>query len=509
MKRRGKAIKQRPKAARRVASAKVRPARPLAKARSSSKPDLRRELNDTLEQLAATSEVLRVISGSPGDLEPVFKAMLEKATHICEAKFGMLWLAEEGGLRAVASHGLPAEFAEARRGFPIFHSGPDLPFGRLTKTKRLVHVADIRTEPGYARGFPPLVELADVGGARTLLIVPMLKEKVLVGAITIYRQQVRPFADKQIALVSNFAAQAVIAIENTRLLTELHQRTDDLTESLERQTATSEVLGVISRSKFELQPILQSVVDTAMRLCRAEQAVLFRDDGGIYRFAAGHSAIPAYLEIERENPIEPGHGSVVGRAAMTRKVARIDDAWTDPLYEKKDDAKLSGIRTMIGVPLMREGEPIGVIALARNRVEPFTDREIELVTTFADQSVIAIENVRLFEAEQQRTRELTESLEQQTATSEVLSVISSSPGDLQPVFKAILANAVSICAAKNATFWFYEDAAFRVVARHSGEIPREYRDCGAQAWPEIRTWPFARYKTDRPHYRLCGPAGLS
>ena len=196
-----------------------------------------------------------------------------------------------------------------------------------------------------------------------------------------------------------------------RLYQQLRQRTDDLSESLQQQTATSEVLGVISRSKFELQPILQSVVDTAARLCRAEQAVIFRLEGGLYRFAAGHSVDAAYLEIERQTPIAPGSGTAVGRAAISRQVARIDDAWTDPLYEKKHEAKVGGIRSIIGVPLMREGEPIGVIALARGRIDPFSDREIELVTTFADQAVIAIENVRLFESVEARTRELTKSLE--------------------------------------------------------------------------------------------------
>ena len=234
--------------------------------------------------------------------------------------------------------------------------------------------------------------------------------------------------------------------------------------SLEQQTATSEVLGVISRSKFELQPILQSVVDTAMRLCRADQAVIFRQDNGVYRFAAGYSVNPEYLEIERQNPILPGPETVVGRAALSRSVARIDDAWTDPLYQKKRDAKIAGVRSMIGVPLMREGEPIGVIALARGRVEPFVEREIELVATFADQAVIAIENVRLFEAEQQRTRELTESLEQQTATSEVLKVISSSPGELQPVFATMLEKAVRICDAKFGNVYRWDGEALNMVA---------------------------------------------
>jgi signal transduction histidine kinase len=237
---------------------------------------------------------------------------------------------------------------------------------------------------------------------------------VPIGVIVLTRSAVRPFTDKQIELATTFADQAAIAIENVRLFEAEQQRTRELTESLEQQTATSELLSVISRSKFELQPILQSVVDTAARLCRAEQSLIYRLEGGVYRFAAaasGQLIPPAYLEIERQTPISPGPGTVVGRAAMNRRVVLIEDAWTDPLYEKKEDAKIGGVHSMIGVPLMREGEPIGVIGLARTGVEPFVEREIELVRTFADQAVIAIENVRLFESVEARTRELAKSLE--------------------------------------------------------------------------------------------------
>ena len=242
-------------------------------------------------------------------------------------------------------------------------------------------------------------------GYNSLIFTPMIRDDKVIGAIGTAHREPKPFSDKQVALLRAFAAQAVIAIENTRLLSELR-------ESLQQQTATSEVLGVISRSKFELQPILQSVVHTAARLCRAEQAVIFRLEGGVYRFAAGYSIVPAYLEIERRTPISPGPGTLIGRAAMSRQVVRISDAWTDPLYEKKEDAKIGGHRSMIGVPLMREGEPVGVIGLSRSRVDPFAEREIELVSTFADQAVIAIENVRLFESVEARTRELARSLEE-------------------------------------------------------------------------------------------------
>ena len=209
-------------------------------------------------------------------------------------------------------------------------------------------------------------------------------------------------------------------------------------EARRQQSALAEVLSAISGSKFELQPVLDRVVRTAARLCRARKAVIFRFDDGVYRFAAGYSISPAYLEIERRSEISPGPGTLVGRVATARRAMRIDDAWADPLYERKEDAKVGKLRSMLGVPLLRDGEPIGVIGLSRSRIDPFSDRDVELVTTFANQAVIAIENVRLFEAEQQRTRELTESLEQQKAAAEVLQVISRSQGELEPVFATML-----------------------------------------------------------------------
>ena len=248
----------------------------------------------------------------------------------------------------------------------------------------------------------------------------------------------------------------------------------ELKEALDRQRATAEVLSAISRSKLELQSILQSVVDTASQLCCADVSVIFRLEGGVYRFAAGYSLDPVYLEHERRTPISPGPGTVVGRAAMSREVVQIEDAWTDPLYKQKAAVKISGGRSMIGVPLMRDGEPIGVIGLARTRVEPFTQREIELVTTFADQAVIAIENTRLFEAEHQRTRELSESLEQQTATSQILQVISGSPGELQPVFQTILENATRICEAKFGVLALYQNDLFRITGTYN--VPAAYAD---------------------------------
>ena len=416
--------------------------------------------------------MLRVISSSPGDLQPVFAAMLENAVRICGAKFGNLWLCDGELFRIGATYGAPPAYVEYLRREGPFRADARVGIGRLAQTRQTYQVADVAAQPTHNDKLR--VATIDLAGARTVLGVPMLKDGKVVGSIVIYRREVQPFTEKQVALVENFAAQAVIAIENTRLLNELRHRTADLTESLEQQTATAEVLGVISRSKFELQPILQSVVGTAMRLCRADQAIIYRPQSGTYRFAAGHSTVPEYLEIEKQTKIVPGHGTVVGRAALTRQVARVDDPLADPLYEKKDDAKVGGVRSMIGVPLMRDGEPIGVIGLARNRVEPFTDHEIELVTTFADQAVIAIENVRLFEAEQQRTRELTESLQQQSATADVLKVISRSTFDLQTVLDTLVESAARLCDADSAAIHRPDGNSYPYVASYG--YSREYRE---------------------------------
>jgi GAF domain-containing protein/class 3 adenylate cyclase len=239
-----------------------------------------------------------------------------------------------------------------------------------------------------------------------------------------------------------------------------------LDEARRQQSALAEVLSAISGSKFELQPVLDRVVRTAARLCRARKAVIFRFEDGIYRFVAGYSISPAYLEIERRSKISPGPGTLVGRVATVRCAVRIDDAWSDPLYERKEDAKVGKLRSMLGVPLLRDGEPIGVIGLSRSRVDPFSDRDVELVTTFANQAVIAIENVRLFEAEQLRTRELTESLEQQKAAAEVLQVISRSQGELEPVFATMLEKAVRICSATFGNIYRWDGELLHIVATH-------------------------------------------
>ncbi|MEJ2375655.1 MAG: GAF domain-containing protein, partial [Pseudolabrys sp.] len=359
------------------------------------------DLSESLEQQTATSEILGVISRSPTNLQPVFDAIVENAAHLCDASNASVYRVEGDEMYHVANYG----------GVGIVGAGESRPVtegslsGRAVIGREIIHFHDALAVADELPDSRAAIERENI---RTSLAIPLMRGDALLGVFVARRNVVRDFTDKQIALLKTFADQAVIAIENTRLFNELRERTDDLTQALEQQTATAEVLSVMSRSKFDLMPVLQSVVDTAARLCRADQAVIFRLEDGLYRFAAGYSLHPEYLEIERANPISPGSGTAVGRTAMSRAVVCIEDAMSDAGYQVKEQAAVGNLRTIIGVPLLRDGEPIGVIALARSRVEPFSEREIELVTTFADQAVIAIENVRLFEEIQETSRQLEE-----------------------------------------------------------------------------------------------------
>ena len=429
--------------------------------------DRNRQLTEALEQQTATSEILRVISSSPTDIQPVLDTVAESAARLCESVDAQIFRVEGDIVRKVASYGSIS---------PVFAVGETRPIGRgrsflvdrSIHDGQTIHIHDIRTESetDYADVKRAMVDL----GIRTALAVPLLREGIPIGAILIRRTEVRPFTEKQIALLKTFADQAVIAIENVRLFNELQVRNRDLTEALEQQTATGEVLRVIASSPTELQPVLDTVIANAVRLIGAEHGHIRQYDGEFLQVVAYCNVGAEEVTALHEKQLRPGRDTAPGRAFLERKPIHIPnlelelelkEGYTPPPYRAG---------TILVVPMLREGASIGTLSIWRKRVMPFTERQIELVTTFADQAVIAIENVRLFQELQVRNRDLTEALEQQTATGEILRVIASSPTDLQPVLDVVAESAARLCEADDALIRRLDGNVIRLVA-HYGRIP--------------------------------------
>jgi two-component system, NtrC family, sensor kinase len=420
------------------------------------------DLTEALEQQTATGEILRVISSSPTDIQPVFDAIVASAVRLCDARFSAVFRFDGELITVGTQHGsTPEELAVTRAVFPA-RATRGTAAGRAILERAVVHIHDIRTDPEYV-ATPALESL----GYRTALAVPMLREGNAIGVLLNWRRDVSPFTDKQISLVKTFADQAVIAIENVRLFTELEARNTELRVALEQQTATSELLKVIGRSTFDLQPVFDTLAENAVRLCEAGRAFIYRFDGQLLQLMGTHNVSPELRAFVEAYPNAPGRHGGSARAALERRTVHILDADADPDYTFHPHLETDPIRTVLAVPMLRTDELLGVIFIYRHEVRPFTDGQIALMETFADQAAIAIENARLLTELRAKNADLTEALEQQTATSDILRVISSSPTDAQPTFDAIAASATRLCEAANGLVMRFDGQLLHLAAHHN------------------------------------------
>ena len=426
------------------------------------------ELKESLEQQTATSEILGVIASSPTDIQPVLDVVAENAARLCEATNTLIYRVTDEGLLIVAQCGpmpAPPPLQPISRGLPV---------GRAVVDRQTIHVRDMAEE--IKTEFPEAP--SGITGTRTALATPLIREGIAIGTILIRRTEVRPFTPAQIKLLETFADQAVIAIENVRLFQELK-------ESLEQQTATNEILGVIASSPTDVQPVLDVVAENAARLCDAKDAIIHRLEGDLARVVASHGSIP--LTRPAVEGFRPSRSDPPGRAMIDGKTVHVHDIVAELVTEfpeSRAHQQISGSRTILVTPLLREGVCIGAIMIRRTEVRPFTDNQIKLLETFASQAVIAIENVRLFKEPQERNAELREALEHQTATAEVLSIISRSPTDVQPVLDAIVESAARVCGIDDVVLRLRE-ANFMILRAHFGPM----------------VVPPAQISIDEPQYR--------